>query len=104
MISREMDNAANALEEIRVNSHRPPANAQAEIDFLNKFTKDLNYFGVKSRPEPAQRHNKLGVFERKNSLHHNPHAEIAAWFIVRQGNMWHWLGAHKSIIPSYIPK
>lgn len=46
----------------------PLVNVQVDIEFLNKFTKDVNYFGVKFRPAPALRDKTLGALECKNSV------------------------------------
>lgn len=68
MDSREMDNAVRSFESQWINIHGAPTHVSADVEFLNKFAKQLHYFGIKFKPTPARRHNKLGVVERKNSV------------------------------------
>lgn len=67
-LSREMDKAMEALEEIWINLHGPPSFLSTDVEFLNKFAEELKYFGIMFKAHPARRHNKLGVVERKNSV------------------------------------
>lgn len=66
--TRYMDEAMVSLEEIWIHIHGSPRSLSADPEFLNKFTKDLNYYHIQFIPVPARRHNKIGVVERKNSV------------------------------------
>lgn len=68
MPSRDMSKAMKTFERIWVNMHGPPLSLSADVEFLNKFSKELRYFGIEFNPTPARRHNKLGVVERKNAV------------------------------------
>lgn len=63
-----MDTEAAVLEAIWINHHGHPLYVSADMKFLNKFTKESHYFGVKFNPVHARRQNKLGVVERKSAI------------------------------------
>lgn len=66
---RDMERAALNLELHWINHHGCPNIISGDPEFFNeKFQRALKYFGIKHRPLPARRHNKLGVVERKNSV------------------------------------
>lgn len=63
-----MDTTVAAFETVWTNQHVPPIYVSADVEFLNKFSKEIHYFSVKFKPVPARRHNKLGVVERKDAV------------------------------------
>ena len=66
--SRFMDEAMDSFEMVWINIQGAPRNVSADIEFLKRFSKELNYFNINFQPVPARRYNKVGVVERKNSV------------------------------------
>lgn len=56
------------FEHIWVNAHGPLRYISADPEFLNKFVKESNYFGIAFNPTSARRRSKLSVLERENAV------------------------------------
>lgn len=51
--NRKMDAAVAAFEEIWINKDGPALYVSADVELLNKFTKEIHYFCVKYKPVSA---------------------------------------------------
>lgn len=68
MPSSEVTVALKAFEHTWINPHEPSQYISADLEFINKFETEVNYFGIVFKPTSARRHDKFGVLKRNNSV------------------------------------
>lgn len=56
------------LELIRIILHGSQSFFSVDVEFLNKFYKELRYFYINFKPTPDLRHNMLSFLERNISV------------------------------------